>query len=315
VIVHTLTGPPPDGLARALASFEEQFTYPLGPDRSFRVSHGADYPRFFRAIGEPACFVAVHDGAVLGTLGTALRRLRLPDGSERRTVYMGDLKVVPSARRGRTSSRLFEACEARYLPVAEALYGVVMDGTRVTPHFYPRRAGLPPTEVVGHVVVFRIPTTDAPPAPDDQVCHPTDRLAEACHRRWVAGRYCAPAADPAVRSESAPRRLMLSDGSACGLLEDTRQAKRLIGDGGELRSAHLSDFAYRSPADGARLARLALPMAARRGFPALFVAVSADEAGAFREELAVAEAVAAPATIYGLALEPGARWSINTAEI
>ena len=47
----------------ALARFEEQFTYPLGPGRTLRISHGDDYPRFFRAIGDAACFVAERSGA------------------------------------------------------------------------------------------------------------------------------------------------------------------------------------------------------------------------------------------------------------
>ena len=64
--LHHLSGPPTPELARALATFEEQFTYPLGPDRWFRISHGDDYPRFFRAIGEAACFVAERDGRVVG---------------------------------------------------------------------------------------------------------------------------------------------------------------------------------------------------------------------------------------------------------
>ena len=61
--VHALSAPPPTALARALDRFEGQFRYPLGPGRSFRISHGDDYPRFFRAMGEGACFVAERDGA------------------------------------------------------------------------------------------------------------------------------------------------------------------------------------------------------------------------------------------------------------
>ncbi len=74
--IHRLEAPAPGALAAALETFERQFVYPLGPGRSFRISHGRDYARFFRAIGleRGVSFVAEEDtGEVLGTLGVALR--------------------------------------------------------------------------------------------------------------------------------------------------------------------------------------------------------------------------------------------------
>src|SRR5262245_66563678 len=90
--VHPLRAPPSPELARALDQFEEQFRYPLGPGRFFRIVHGEDYPRFFRAMGEGVCFVAEMEEKVRGVIGAALRRLVLPDGEERPAVYLGDLK-------------------------------------------------------------------------------------------------------------------------------------------------------------------------------------------------------------------------------
>jgi hypothetical protein len=52
MIVHQLCSAPSPSQAKALAEFEGQFNYPLGAGRSFRISHGEDYPRFFRAIGK-----------------------------------------------------------------------------------------------------------------------------------------------------------------------------------------------------------------------------------------------------------------------
>src|SRR5207248_147124 len=43
--VYALRDRPPPALALALTAFEHQFTYPLGPGRTFRLSHGDDYPR------------------------------------------------------------------------------------------------------------------------------------------------------------------------------------------------------------------------------------------------------------------------------
>ncbi|HTE89320.1 MAG TPA: hypothetical protein VK639_10220 [Terriglobales bacterium] len=53
--VHELSSPPSPALARALAEFEAPFTYPLGPGKSFRISHGEDYTLFFRAQGLGRC--------------------------------------------------------------------------------------------------------------------------------------------------------------------------------------------------------------------------------------------------------------------
>src|SRR6266542_4454124 len=107
--LRVLRAPPPPDLAGKLAEFERQFTYPLGPGRSFRISHGEDYSRFFRAIGEGASLVAEDDGHVLGTLGTALRTVLLPQGGAGRAMYLGDLKILPAARGGWVLARLASA--------------------------------------------------------------------------------------------------------------------------------------------------------------------------------------------------------------
>src|SRR3954463_4543761 len=106
--VHRLTTAPSPELATSLARFEEQFTYPLGPGRSFRISHGQDYPRFFRAIGDAACFVAERNGEVLGALALAATRVRNPDATERPAIYFADLKAAPAARGGLALMQLVE---------------------------------------------------------------------------------------------------------------------------------------------------------------------------------------------------------------
>ena len=109
--VHALETVASSRLASALAHFEKQFTYPLGPGRSFRISHGDDYVRFFRAMGEARCFVAERDQRVLGVLGAALRPLMFPGGERRTVLYLGDLKVDPAAQGGRMVMRLAAALE------------------------------------------------------------------------------------------------------------------------------------------------------------------------------------------------------------
>jgi hypothetical protein len=113
-----------------------------------------------------------------------------------------------------------------------------------------------------------------------------------------------------------PLWLMEPGGRACGRLEDTHRAKRLIADDGqELRSAHLSCFAYNDVRAGVELLRLALRHAARRGLPALFVAVAPADAEDICRPLGETGPVLAPATIFGTGLPAGPAWTINTAEI
>jgi hypothetical protein len=315
VIVQRLCAAPPADLARALAAFEEQFTYPLGPVRSFRISHGDDYPRFFRAIGEAACFVALRQGCVLGTLGAALRKLVLPAGEERRVVYLGDLKVAPAARGGPALLRLVRAAQDWACGRAEAAFGVVMDGTAVTPEAYTGRLNIPAFRELGKVLILRLPTRTEDAGADDGFTAPA-AAAEVCCRRLSAGRCASPGGTPAERSEMEPVWLMHPGGASCGRLEDTRRAKRLVADGGaEMRSAHLGGFAFRDPRAGANLLREALRRAALLDFPALFVAVAAPEAEGIRQALEGMEVVAAPATVFGTGLEPFPLWNINTAEI
>jgi hypothetical protein len=314
VIVHRLCGPPSAELARALSAFETQFTYPLGPGRFFRISHGDDYPRFFRAIGEAACFVAEDQGRILGTLGTAVRRLALPDGSERPAVYVGDLKVAPAARGGMTLPRLIRAAQQWASARADAAYAVVMDGTPVTPERYTGRLGIPPFREVGKVIVLRLSATNRDSI-DERFTSDAGQ-AKACYERLSAGCFAGRDGDPAERSETAPIWLMHPDRSSCGWLEDTRRAKRLIADdGSEMRSAHLSGFAFGDPRAGGTLIREALRRTALLGFPALFIAVAATRAEEIRAALDGIEIVAAPATVYAAMLEPFPLWNINTSEI
>jgi hypothetical protein len=313
--VYPLTSSPPADVARALDRFEEQFRYPLGPGRWFRIVHGVDYARFFRAMGEGTCFVASREGSILGVMGAALRRLALPGGEERVVLYLGDVKIDPPARGGRTLLRLAEAVRQWLGTRASAAFAVVMDGTPVVPSRYTGRLGIPLFAELGKVMILRLPTSEiAVPGGDGWLT--TGARGVPCYLRLSAGRYACPGGNPAERSEMEPVWLVEPGGRACGRLEDTRRAKRLIGDDGvEMRSGHLSCFAYQAPSAGAELLSVALRHAAGRGLPALFVAVPATEAEDFCDALKGWGVVLAPATIYGTGLEPGPIWNINTAEI
>jgi hypothetical protein len=310
--LHRLRTAPPPWLARALEAFEAGFTYPLGPERTFRISHGDDYPRFFRAIGAAGCVVAEDGGRVLGCLAFAVRRLALPSGEDRPTAYLADLKIAPEARGGLMLRRLIRQIEDEVRAIGSA-FGVVMGGSRVTPANYTGRAGVPAFSEVARIAVLRI-SAHPPPAHAPAPCQANEESLASVYRRLSLGRFACPGGNPLERSRSAPVDLVFPD--ACGRLEDTRQAKRLIADDGEeLLSAHLSHFACANPRAGARLIETALTRAAARGFPALFAAVPEGDAPGLCERLAGREVVVAPASVFAAGLAGGAEWNINTAEI
>jgi hypothetical protein len=312
--VHPISGPPPLDLARALEEFEKPFTYPLGVGTFFRISHGKDYTLFFRAQGNASCFVAEREGRVIGVLGTVIRRLWLPNGTEKMAAYFGDLKIAVEAQGGTVLLRLARAAERWLRPKVEVGFGIVMGGTKLMPDSYTGRAGVPSFENLGHLVLFRISGLKGPAIEAEGYL--TDRETGLdCYRRLITGRYACPAGDGEERSEITPIWLMNSDGAACGMLEDTRKAKRLImGNGEELLSGHLSCFAYRDSNAGAELIRIAFQQAVRLGLPALFVSVAERDAEELRAALGECDILPAPAFVYGAGLRSG-DWNINSSEI
>ena len=314
--VHALETVASSTLAGALARFEKQFTYPLGPGRSFRISHGDDYVRFFRALGEARCFVAERDRRVLGVLGAALRPLVFPGGERRTALYLGDLKVDPAVQGGRMVLRLAAAVGTWLDGRTELAFGVVMDGTKATPVQYTGRLGLPGFVPLGKIVVVRLCAGGQDRRGTGDRCRAAERDGEQCYERLVSQGYACPVGAPS-RSETARSWLVDPSGSACGCLEDTLRSKRLydVIDGIEIRSAHLSCFAYASPETGIGLLEAALAGALQHGLGHLFVAVPAADATAFVAHFGDRVDVVAPATVFGTGLEPGCPWNINTSEI
>ena len=190
-----------------------------------------------------------------------------------------------------------------------------MDGTGVTPAAYTNRAGIPAFQALGRLAVLRVSVESAAPPDRADRFRTTLEAGLSCYQQLSRGRYACPVGDASVRSQMRPVWLRHPEGLACGLLEDTRQAKRLlINDGSELLSAHLSCCAYGSMAAGAELIGEALRRTLALGWPGLFVAVPADEATALSAALTGCKILPAPATVYGTGLEKG-DWNINTSEI
>ncbi len=285
MIVHALRDPPPPHLADALAAFEAQFVYPLGPGRSFRISHGVDYPRFFRAMGDARSFVAEKDGRVLGTLGVSLRNLILPDGKTQRAAYIGDLKIAPTARGGLVLYRLAREAYAWAKPQVSCAFGVVMDGTAALPHEYTGRAGVTAFAKRGAISIRRFPADLA--ASDDCVT-PSPSEGESQFNLLAHGAIFASGGEPALRSNITPQWIASPDGLAIGRLEDTRQAKwLLLNDGTELSSAHLACFAWQDPSAAAVVINAARSRAAALALPGVFVSI--DSADALALDAAMAD--------------------------
>jgi len=314
--VIQLSDPPSDALGRALARFEAPFAYPLGPGKFFRISHGEDYTLFFRAQGRAFCFIAEEAGQVIGSLGTAIRQLWMPDGTERSAAYLCDLKIAPEARGGSVLLRLARAAETWLRPRVEAAFGIVMGGTSRLPDSYTGRAGIPEFQDLGKLMLWRITRGSDSKAPVIQHFLTAEKAGLDCYQRLSRGRYACPSGNAALRSEISPVWLMHPDGLACGMLEDTRKAKRLVlSDGLELLSAHLSCFAWNSVSAAVELIHAALHLAADSGLPAIFIALAEQDAAQLRGALQNLEVLAAaPAIVYGAGLKAG-DWNINSSEI
>ena len=324
--VIELDSPCPPGLSASLDRFERYFRYPLGKNRWFRISHGEDYSRFYRSMGEGLSLVALgknREASPLGVLGCALRPLIFPDGTERMTVYLGDLKSAPTARGGWALLQLYLAAQSWVAGRTESAFGVVMDGTRVIPSHYTGKLGIPKARPSGRVWIFRVSTQSPDQLPKHSCVGPqSDLSAQACFRRLCTGHFVPNGGAPEMRSEMKPTWLMDSTGEACARLEDTRLAKRLLDDAGvEIRTAHLACLAASSPLAGTRLIPSALSMAISRGFPALFFSRPAEEGPDWKDRLNALglQTEIATATIYaGGPLFDNAHkipWHINTSEI
>lgn len=310
--IHCLQSKLAPELAAALEIFERQFTYPLGSGRTFRISHGEEYPRFFRSLGDGACFVAEENGLVKGVIGVAVRRLALPGGELRNTLYVGDVKVDASARGGMTLLHLGESVLAWLGTRVDSALGIVMDGTVATPDRYTGRFGIPHFDEVGCVTILRVPTVRA--ARHEWTVDST-RGFDAFRRLASEGGVLLDG-DPTLRSEMEPTWLLHPSGAACGRLEDTRRAKRLIDDTGqEMRSAHLSSFAFESTEAAVELLHAALDVAARLGHPALFVAIPNASNDTIAAATRLPGCVVASATLFAAGLAARTMWFVNTSEI
>lgn len=309
--LHLLRSHPQPQLALALQEFEQQFRYPLGQGASFSISHGHDYVNFFAAIGQATVLVAEHQGRVVATLATVIRPMRYPDGAVRSTVYLGDLKVAPKDRGGSVLVRLLRAAQ-ELLEGHVRGYGIVMDGTGRTPGDYTGRLQIPPFRALARLMVLSISTRSGRLDP-----FPSQSDWDCIYAQYRPAGFVPLGGQPALRSEMPPVALADPAGQACGLLEDTRRGKRLLlHSRQEMRAAHLSRLAWKSPKDGARLIGQAVHRSAEAGIPTLFVSLPWARSQSVLERLDDFEIQLAPATLYGSGFEDSSQdWWVDSAEI
>ena len=315
--VHCLQSFPGPTLQAALSQFEEQFDYPLGDSDRFRIDHSDDYSRFFRAMGEAAIFVHEDKMGVQGVLSCAERTMLGPDESPFRALYLCDLKVQNSPRKGRILLRLLRAVRDHFQERLRFGYAVVMDGTAVLPSQYTGRLGLPLFQKIGEMAIYNFVTPQLSPSPDtcpENFAQLSDIQLAYLNPEKTA--YRASSSDASLRSSTAPLALMLPDKSAYGVVEDTERAKQLISlSSGSLCSAHLSQFVYHSLPAGAALIRAALRHCQKIERPRLFVALSKSDGPALLNQLSDLSVTKASATIFGHGFLDGKEWLINSSEI
>lgn len=294
--IHCLNNTPAPPLALALAEFEKEFRYPLGPEDSFSISHGADYSLFFRSMGATRIYLAESEGEIVGALTLIGRQIALADGRFIRAAYLCDAKIV-SQQRGKTVlARLaISAHEDAHSLGYEAAYSVVMSGSDSIPSDrYTGRLGIPRFEELGKIAILRFDTQ----AHFDGILEIS--CLKKCHRPISA--------ELALSSEMIPEKIEIV--GASGILTDTRRGKRLWkSDGTEMRSGHLAEIEFTSTAALSKLTATALKKAAALGFPGLFLALPKSAMPAISGAVTLAEA-----TIFGTGLPTG-DWIVNTSEI
>ncbi len=211
--IQRITGPPSQEISAALASFEKEFQYPLGSGRTFSISHGSDYSRFFRSMGETKIYVAEMGGKILGTLATVDRAVVLADGSVISAAYICDVKVVSAHRRSIVLGRLvMRAREEIVADGCHSAYAIVMSGSPPPDH-YTGRLGIPHFRKLGELIILRFDTR----ARSTYFETPVLIVAENLHR--IRG------ADPSICSEIP--LVLLDVPGARGRIVDTRNGKRL----------------------------------------------------------------------------------------
>ncbi len=300
--IHRITEGPTVEMARSLTRFEREFRYPLGQSESFSISHGDDYPRFFRSMGQASIYLAEISGDIVGSLAVVHRTILSADGSEIPAAYLADAKVAEKFRGGMVLGRLAVAARDGILASGRtAAFSVVMTGSAPSDR-YTGRLGIPKFEELGRLAILRFDTSRTLTA----IPHFHHQEIDSFHRPRVG--------DPGAASRIPP--IALSVDGASGSLVDTRCGKRLWkSDGSEMMSPHLTELRFTSTSALFRLLNSALDRSRELGFPGLFISLPAGHPSVqCLLDASQGTVELAGASVYGTGLPDGG-WMINTSEI
>lgn len=312
---HILQHNPDRRLQKRLEAFETQFHYPLGEENWFSIDHGPHYLNFYLAMGPATCIVAEDEEGVQGTLCAAMRSLYTPlPKSFQKIGYLGDLKVAPLYQGQGLSYRLLHEMAPHFLEPNLPLMGIVMDGTPLTPIHYTGKKGVQTFYPLQKMVILQIQTSTYP-VQNFLQAPITEECAFNLYNQLNPARYFLPH-QISLRAQGGSQWVHLND-NACGLLENTRLAKRLyMKNHLEIKNAHLSYFAYDAPNSAVALLKQALHKAHHADFNALFLALTENKYQNLKSSLEHLPVLSiAYATIYGTEHLKSCNFEINTAEI
>ncbi len=317
---HVWSKPPPEYCER-LREFELQFDYPLTDTARFRIEHSLEYERFFSTLGESLTVVVESGGTILGVLSSVIRTLRHSRGELEKWLYIGDVKIDPSARSGHVLKRLFLATRTWVGEKCTKGYSVVMEGTGVTPGTYTGRIGIPQFRPVQSVTILGLKTESLRQFPIDsaKILTSNDPHDDCEHLQRTQAHGRAPQWSMGNRSIRSRMKLVwLSDPSTgcTGLLEDTRGSKRLYDDNSEeLLYAHLSSVQYRSPKDLIPIVVEAGRVAYDEGLTNLLVAIPATECSSLSGLVENTQHEVLSSTVYATDQTEGLGLPISSSEI
>lgn len=307
--IRIVSGPLPDALEAEYERFGANFFHALDGGSRFRVVHPGGTDVFFSDMGEAERLFAYGDDGLVGSL-TWVRRCFARGGRD--VAYLCDLKIRPG--HGFALHALAGACTVRCRAAGiDAAYGVVMAGAHRTPDRYSGRMGIAGFRRVADFAILGFAARRD--SGDATVRCVSPEEAASCRRMWE------PASSPAAYGKGTRCSGMIpvglvADGGACGVLEDTRRGKRLIGENGrEIMTAHLRDFDFFRPVAGARVLRAALGLAAERGFDRILVALTHEKVSGLLSQTGDLSHIGSGASVFATGDCPGIPGVVPTSEI
>ena len=319
VRVHRVwSGPRPEALHRELIAFERSIPIALLDGRTMTYEHPRDYIAFFRSIETSRTFAARDKvGRVIGTITGVALRLRMPDGAERRAVFVAHLRVATDARIGPTLASLAVRIMPATFRYGRASVAIVQTGRDLELARISRTIGVPAARPHGAVRVVtwscEAPAASAAPVRDATETEVRSRFAE-CTRGCIV----SVGGNPALRSAIPPRWVMAADGSACGCIEDNNAVLTWRLESGErFEQSHISFFGWRDAAAGGAFVRSCIDLAREMGIGRLRVLVDEGSADAVIGAVGLVPVAEVRWTVWAGAVRPfpKAPWVLHPSEI